>query len=115
MAASSPLFNSQRQVEVVVRRSNLTDHDGVRAGRDKEAQKLRALGYHINYLGPHVETNWSNWYVITGSKPDGLEFYYRRWYTSNEVVSIEYEYLQDRRRLYNRVIEDMTLKRFRFW
>jgi hypothetical protein len=110
-----PLLSPLRKVEVMIRRTKLPEHNNVRIGRDMEEKKVRDLGYSVNYLGPREEAKWSNWYIVTGSKPDGSEYFYRRWYTAKDVVSIEFEYPRERLEIYNKIIEDMTTpKRFRF-
>jgi hypothetical protein len=87
--------------------------------------------YHSSLLNlefdyPQASSRWtrrrktkglflSNWYIVTGSKPDGSEYFYGRWYTAKDVVSIEFEYPRERLEIHNKIIEDMTTpKRFRF-
>jgi hypothetical protein len=99
----------------VIRRTKLPEHNNVRIGRDIEEKRVHDLGYSVNYLGPREEENWSNWYIVTGTKPDGSEYYYKRWYTVKDVVSIEFDYPRARLELYNKIIGDMTTqKRFKF-
>jgi hypothetical protein len=109
-----PLLSPLRKVEVVIRRTKLPEHSNIRIGRDMEEKKVRDLGYSVNYLGPREEANWSDWYIVTGTKPDGSEYFYKRWYTHKDVVSIEFDYPQERLEVYNKIIADMTLKHFRF-
>ena len=45
--------------------------------------------------------------------PDGRNYYFRRWYSSGDVVSIEFRYRAEFKALYDKIIEDMTLKGIR--
>jgi hypothetical protein len=108
------LMSPERNVEALLRRTKLPEHSNVRVGRDIEEKKLRELGYSINYLGPREEANWSNWYIVSGTKPDGTEYYYKRWYTNKDVVSIDFDYPKELIPLYDKIIEVMmSEKRFR--
>jgi len=109
-----PLLSPLRKVEVVIRRTKLPEDNNVRIGRDMEEKRVRELGYTVNYLGPREETNWSNWYIVTGTKPDGSEYFYKRWYTVKDVVSMEFDYPREQLKLFDKIIGDMTTsKRFR--
>jgi hypothetical protein len=103
-----PLHTVNRETEVVVTRTPLPDHNNVRIGQRQERQALEAMGYNINYAGPTIEANWKDWYILSGRKPDGREFYYRRWYTSKDVLSIEFDYPLSKYSLYNELIAIMT-------
>jgi hypothetical protein len=71
---------------------------------------LAGYGYTFNY-----DPKGEDWYILSGEKPNGDEFYYRRWYTSKDVVSIEFDYPKAVLNVYHDVIEAMTLKgRFQF-
>jgi len=104
-----PLHSRDRKQEVLITRTRLPSHNNVRVGRQLESEKLASEGDQANYLGPVNESNWSNWYVISGRKSNGDEFYYRRWYTDKDVVSIEFEYSPEKIGLYNDAIGAMTL------
>ena len=69
----------------------------MKAGRDQEVAELKRLDYTLTYIAPELEKNWSNWYVLSGVKL-GTEFYFRRWYTDDSVVSIEFIYPRSSRR-----------------
>lgn len=105
-----PLITSSRVQEVLVFRASLPDHRDIRRGQRDEKASLEALGHKINYVGPSNNSKWSNWFVLSGLKPNGNEFYYRRWYTNTDIVSVEFEYRQSDMELYNKIIEEMTLR-----
>jgi len=104
-----PLHARDRKQEVLVTVSRLPSHNSPRLGREAEFQKLKEEGATVNYLGPSNESNWDDWYAISGIKSDGDEFYIRRWYTDKDVVSIEFEYPVEKIGLYNDAIGAMTL------
>ncbi len=110
-----PLHTAYRDVEVLVSRRPLPDHNNIRIGRRLEKEALEQQGYNFNYIGPSKEKNWKDWYILTGEKPNGHEFYYRRWYTDKDVVSIEFDYPKEKVGAYNEIIGAMTLDgRFQF-
>lgn len=104
-----PLHARDRKQEVQVTVSRLPSHNSPRLGREAELQKLKGEGVTVNYLGPSNESNWEDWYAISGINSAGDEFYLRRWYTDSDVVSIEFEYSADKIGLYNDAIGAMTL------
>lgn len=105
-----PLHSRDREEEVLVTVSRLPSHNNPRLGRRSELHKLKEEGATVNYLGPSNESNWDDWYVISGITKDGNEFYLRRWYTDRDVVSIEFDYPADKIGLYNDAIGAMTLE-----
>jgi TIR domain len=110
-----PLHTAERHQEVLVSRSPLPDHNNPRIGRRLEREALMGQGYTINYAGPSNPSNWEDWYILSGEKPNGNEFYYRRWYTEKDVVSIEFDYSKAMVGFYDDAIGAMTLKdRFQF-
>ncbi|MES2660414.1 MAG: toll/interleukin-1 receptor domain-containing protein [Verrucomicrobiota bacterium] len=104
-----PLHARDRKQEVVVTVSRLPSHNSPRLGREDDLKKLKEEGATVNYLGPSNESNWDDWYAISGIKSSGDEFYVRRWYTDKDVVSIEFEYSAEKIGLYNDAIGAMTL------
>jgi hypothetical protein len=111
-----PLENNDGKVEVRITRSDLPPHRDVKKGREEETLALDQRGYRHNHLGPPPGKPWSNWYVITGRKGqegNSDHFYYKRWYTNHDVVSLEFDYSNEKRATYNGVISTMV-KRFRF-
>ncbi len=110
-----PLVTAARVQEVLVTRTPLPDHNNPRIGQRVERVSLETQGYKINYAGPSNPSNWKDWYILSGEKPNGDEFYYRRWYTDRDVVSIQFEYPKSEMRVYDDAIETMTLNdRFQF-
>ncbi len=103
-----PLHSNDRKQEVLVTVTRLPTHNNVRLGRETELQALKEKGAVANYLGPSKDSNWSDWYVISGITAEGKEFYFRRWFTDKDVVSVEFEYTADKIGLYNDVIGAMT-------
>jgi hypothetical protein len=79
----------------------------VRVERQKEVDDLRKMNFNLTYIAPEKEENWSNWYVLSGVR-HGSVFYYRRWYTPESVVSMEFDYPKDQALLFNKLIPKMT-------
>jgi hypothetical protein len=79
----------------------------VRIERQKEIDELRKMNFTVTYIAPEKEENWSNWYVLSGVR-HGSVFYYRRWYASESVVSMEFDYPKDLALLFNKIIPKMT-------
>jgi hypothetical protein len=109
-----PLFNHQDETEVILFRSALPSHGDPRRGSAEEQEVLRQEGNIINYVGPQIDPEKKNFYVVTGIRPDGRTFYFRRWYTVRDVVSVEYVYRPESIPLYDKVIVDMTIRSIRF-
>jgi len=104
--------SEEGHTEIKIFSSALESTVNVRAEQQVEQSQIEELGYRLTYIAPQLEKNWSNWYVLSGLTSDRQWFYYRRWYFSNRVISIEYEYSGDRREFYNDVIPKMTLEKF---
>lgn len=104
-----PLITADRRQEVVVTRLARTGPDDPQVAREAERQRLHDRGYQINYSAPLNPASRANWYVLSGMKPDGTEFYYRRWYVDDDIVSIEFEYNREEIGFYNKAIDAMTL------
>jgi TIR domain-containing protein len=92
---------------VRVLRTALPDHKDVKVGRQQEADELRRMDYTLTYVAPENENNWSNWYVISGIK-HGTEFYFRRWFSDDSVVSLEFIYAKELAPLFDKLIPRMT-------
>jgi hypothetical protein len=101
------LRDGDGQILVRVLRTDLPDHKDVKLGREKEIDELRKLNYTLTYIAPEKERNWSNWYVLSGVK-HGTEFYFRRWYSDDSVVSIEFVYPKEQAMLFEKLIPTMT-------
>jgi hypothetical protein len=105
-----PMINANGEIEVEILRSSLPAHKDVILESADEQAKLKAEGWSINYVAPQVNPEAKNWYVITGIMPDGKHYYFRRWYTHGDVVSIEFRYRPELKTLYDKIIVDMTLR-----
>jgi hypothetical protein len=92
---------------VRVLRTALPGHKDVKLGRQQEADELRRMEYPLTYIAPENEKNWSNWYILSGVK-HGTEFYFRRWYSDDSVVSLEFLYPKDLAPLFDKLIPRMT-------
>ena len=92
---------------VLFSRTSLPDHADVKIGRYKEAADLRGRQFVVTYEAPQRERNWSNWYSLSGLYR-GSVFYFKRWYTQDSVVSIEFEYPKSSQPLYEELIPKMT-------
>jgi hypothetical protein len=53
------------------------------------------------------ERKWSNWHVLSGVV-HGRKFYFRRWYTDDGVVSMEFFYSPNLAGLFDKLIPKMT-------
>jgi TIR domain-containing protein len=91
---------------VRVLRTALPDHN-VKLGRQREEDELRRMDYTLTYIAPESDKNWSNWYVLSGVK-HGTEFYFRRWYSDDSVVSLEFFYPKELAPLFDKLIPRMT-------
>jgi hypothetical protein len=91
---------------VVIKREALPDQTNVRLARENEDSALTRMNYKVTYRGPEKEENWSNWYVLSGVNY-GSEFYYRRWYCDDSVVSIEFVYPKRLNPLVSKLIDRM--------
>jgi len=108
-----PLLNHKGEVEVTIFRSAMPSHRDPRRGSAEEQQALGQDGYVLNYVGPQVEPETKNFYILSGLRKDGKTFYFRRWYTGRDVVSAEYVYPPESIPLYDKVIVDMTIRSMR--
>jgi TIR domain len=101
------LRDSEGRPLVRVLRTALADPKDVKLGRDQEVKDLKGQDYTLTYVAPESEKNWSNWYVLSGVK-SGTEFYFRRWYCDDSVVSIEFVYPKELFALFDKLIPTMT-------
>jgi hypothetical protein len=97
--------NGERLVHIL--RSPLPDHNNVQIGRQQETDDLKKMDYTLTYIAPENDRNWSNWYVLSGVK-HGTEFYFRRWYSDDSVVSLEFKYPKELASLFEKLIPTMT-------
>jgi hypothetical protein len=99
------LRDSDGRPLIQISRTPLPENKDVKAGRDQE--ELKRLDYTLTYIAPEQEKNWSNWYVLSGVKL-GTEFYFRRWYTDDSVVSIEFIYPKELAPVFAKLVPIMT-------
>ena len=92
---------------VKILRTALPEHKNVRLGRDNETSELARMNFSVTYIAPEKEQNWSNWYVLSGVS-HGTEFYFRRWYSEDSVVSMEFTYGKEFAPLFDKLIPMMT-------
>lgn len=92
---------------VRVLRTPLPENKDVKIGRDKEVDDLERMDYTLTYIAPELDKNWSNWYVLSGVKM-GTEFYFRRWYSDDSAVSIEFVYPKDLAPIFEKLVPIMT-------
>jgi hypothetical protein len=109
-----PMLNAQGEIEVEIFRGPLPKNADPIRGSAEEQTKLKEQGWLINYVAPQVNPEQKNWYVVSGLMPNGWNYYFRRWYTKGDVVSIEFRYRPEFKALYDKIIEDMTLRGIRF-
>ena len=101
------LRDGEGQPLVQVLRTALPEHKDVKVGREQEIEDLKRMDYTLTYVAPEKEQNWSNWYVLSGVKR-GTEFYFRRWYSDDSVVSLEFIYPKELAALFEKLIPTMT-------
>jgi hypothetical protein len=101
------LKNGEGQTLVTILRAEIPAHRDPKIGRDKEVDELKRMGYTLTYIAPEREQNWKDWYVISGLK-HGTEFYFRRWYCDDSVVSIEFIYPKEMATLFDKLIPTMS-------
>jgi hypothetical protein len=92
---------------VTLRKTSLPANKDPKAGRQSEIDTLTGLGFVVTYMAPEKDKNWTNWYVLSGLN-HGTEFYFRRWYCNDGVVSMEFTYPKDRAPLFDSLVQPMT-------
>ena len=65
--------------------------------------------YSVTYAAPEDDQNWGNWYVLSGIG-FGTEFYFRRWYLDDSVVSMEFRYPKQLTPLFDDIVATITHK-----
>jgi hypothetical protein len=95
-----------RQI-ILISRTPLPAHRDIKTGRQEEVNELTKMGYTLTYIAPEKENNWSNWYVVSGVKR-GTEFYFRRWYSEDSVVSMEFMYPKEQAPFFDNIISTMV-------
>jgi hypothetical protein len=93
-------------VTVKISRTVRSEQKDVKMAREDEVAQLRKMDFNVTYIAPEKDQNWSNWYVLSGVR--GNEFYFRRWYCPDSIVSIEFNYPKELAPLFDGVIPKMT-------
>ena len=101
------LRDGDGQRVVTITRTALPEQKDVKLARQKEVDELRKLNYTLTYIAPERDTNWANWYVVSGVS-NGTVFYYRRWFCDDSVVSMEFAFPKALGKLYETLIPTMT-------
>ena len=101
------LRDGDGQPVVKVLKAPLPQIKDPKIGRQSEIDALTRMNFVVTYLAPEKDKNWSNWYVISGVN-HGTEFYFRRWYCDDGVVSMEFTYPKERAPLFDPLIQPMT-------
>jgi hypothetical protein len=101
------LRDGQGQPTIKILRTTIPEHRNVKLGRQNEVAELTRMNFTVTYIAPEKEQNWSNWYVLSGVS-HGMEFYFRRWYLEDSVVSMEFMYAKELAPLFDKLIPTMT-------
>jgi hypothetical protein len=109
-----PLENRAGKIEVLITRRQLPEPQPIQEAREDERRALLEKGFRPNHFWPEDGQEWTDFYVITGRKPNNDEFYYKRWFTKGDVVSIEFDYTHEKLDQYHKIIPAMVKERFRF-
>jgi TIR domain len=97
--------NGQPLIQVL--RTPIPEHKNPKVGRQSEIADLTRMNFVITYTAPQTGENWTNWYVLSGVN-HGTEFYFRRWYSDDSVVSMEFTYGKELAPLFDKLIDRMT-------
>ena len=103
------LLDASGQTLIIITKTNLPEHRDVRQGRKQEIAELVKSNYSVTYAAPEDDQNWGNWYVLSGTG-FGTEFYFRRWYLDDSVVSMEFRYPKQLTPLFDDIVATMTHK-----
>ena len=101
------LRDGNGQVLIQILRRPLPEHKNPKDGRQYEVAELMRMNIVITYMAPQADQNWTNWYVLSGVN-HGTEFYFRRWYSDDSVVSMEFTYGKELAPLFDKLIKKMT-------
>ena len=100
------LRDGDGQARVKIARSPPAEIKDIHKAQQQERDQLERLGFTVTYAAPEKDTNWSNWYVLSGLA-NGTVFYYRRWLYPDNVASIEFTFPKSSGKLYEDVIPMM--------
>ena len=101
------LKDGNGQQVVKIWRGPLSGQRDVKLARENEAAQLKQMNAAPTLIAPELEKNWSNWYVLSGVS-HGTEYYFRRWYCPDSIVSIEFTYDKSVSPLFDVIIPRMT-------
>ena len=101
------LRDGDGQPVVKVLKAALPQNKDPQIGRQNEIDALTRMNFAVTYTAPEKDKNWSNWYVVSGVN-HGTEFYFRRWYCDDGVVSMEFTYPKEHAPLFDPLIQPMT-------
>lgn len=101
------LRDGNGQQLVKISREPLSELRDVKIARENEVAQLKKMNFSVTYIAPVGGQNWSNWYVLSGVM-HGAEFYYRRWYCPDTIVSMEFSYAKELAPLFDKLIPKMT-------
>ncbi len=101
------LRDGNGQPVVNVRKAALPESKDPKLGRQNEFNSLTGIGFVITYMAPEKDQNWTNWYVLSGINR-GTEFYFRRWYCDDGLISMEFTYPKDQAPLFDSLVQPMT-------
>jgi hypothetical protein len=94
-------------VRVIITRTALPESKDVKLERAKEKEQWEGFGYTVTYVAPEKESNWKNWYVLSGINNKIIR-YVRRWYLNDSVGSIEFTYPMGVKAEYEGIVTRMT-------
>ena len=101
------LRDGNGQPVIKIWRGALSGQRDVKLARANEFAQLEQMNAKPTLAGPELEKNWSNWYVLSGVS-HGTEYYFRRWYCPDSIVSIEFTYDKSVSPMFDGIIMRMT-------
>jgi TIR domain-containing protein len=101
------LRDHRGNVLVKITRLPLPGTNDPKVARQNEIASLKSMNFTITYMAPEKDSNWTNWYVLSGLGYGG-EFYFRRWFLEDSQVSMEFTYPKELTPLFDKLIPKMT-------
>jgi hypothetical protein len=99
--------DGEGRVRVRITRTALPDSKDIKLERTKEKGELESHGYVMTYVAPKLDSNWKNWYVLSGLGNNTI-IYIRRWYLDDSVGSLEFTFPKELSSLYEPIITTMA-------
>jgi hypothetical protein len=99
--------DGQGRALIRIARTPLAVERDIKIARQNEVEALRKLNFTITYMAPEKEANWKDWYVVSGVSND-TKIYYRRWFCSDSIVSMEFVFPSAAAPLFEKLIPTMT-------